>query len=133
MGDLMRQREIGAKQRGHGADTYGDRLLHRLSAELQELRGRREIEGTRRAERRIFAKAVPGDEIRHLWQAHTERPEHRNRIRHDRRLRIFGELELVVRSIAHEPVEILAERLIDLGENVRSRPARIGERTAHSD
>ena len=54
-------------------------------------------------------------------------------MRHDRRLRIFGELELVVRPFAHQPEQVLAERLVDLVEHVLRGPARLGERGAHAD
>ena len=48
--------------------------------------------------------------------------EHRDRMRHDRRLRILGELELVLRPLAHQPEQVLAERLVDFVEHVRARP-----------
>ena len=52
---------------------------------------------------------------------------------HDRRLRILGELELLVGTFAHQPEQVLAERLVDLVEHVLRGPARIGERRAHAD
>ena len=54
-------------------------------------------------------------------------------MRHDRRLRIFGELELLVRTFAHQPEQVLAERLVDLVEHILRGPARVGERRAHPD
>ena len=54
-------------------------------------------------------------------------------MRHDRRLGIFGELELVLRPVPHQPEQVLAERLIDFVENVVRGSARFGERGAHAD
>ena len=50
VGDLLRKREIGAEQRGHRALADRHRLLHRLAAQLQQLRGGREIERARGAQ-----------------------------------------------------------------------------------
>ena len=71
LGDLLREREVGAEQRGHRALADRHRLLHRLAAQLQQLRRRREVERARRAQRRIFAEAMPGDEARHVGQRDT--------------------------------------------------------------
>ena len=38
IGDLLRQRDVGAEQRGHRADADRDRRLHRLSAQLEQPR-----------------------------------------------------------------------------------------------
>jgi hypothetical protein len=54
-------------------------------------------------------------------------------VRHDRRLCIFGELELLVRSLAHQPEEIPAKRFVDLVEHVARGPAGPGECRAHPD
>ena len=47
-----------------------------------------------------------------------QRAEHRQRMGHDRRLGIFGELELVLRPLAHQLEEVLAECFVDLAEHV---------------
>jgi hypothetical protein len=52
---------------------------------------------------------------------------------HDCGLRIFGELQFLVRTLAHQAEEILAKRLVDLGENVAGGPARPSQRGTHAD
>ena len=127
IGDLLRERQVGAEQRRHRALPDRNRLLHRLSAQLEQLRGGREVERSGRAQRRIFAKAVAGDEARGLLEIDAavagQRAIDRKRMGHDRRLRILGQLELVLRTVAHQPEQVLAERLIDF---VRRRRARSG-------
>src|SRR5690242_7709100 len=54
-------------------------------------------------------------------------------MRHDRRLRIFGQLQLVVRPLAHQPEQVRPKRLVDLVEHVSRGPARLGERRAHAN
>src|SRR5689334_19001502 len=54
-------------------------------------------------------------------------------MRHDCGLRVLGKLELVVRPLAPQPEQILAERLVDLVEHVLRAPARPGQRGAHPD
>ena len=80
---------------------------------------------------------MAGDELRRLAQLDAafpgQRREHRQRMRHDRGLRIFGQLELVFRPLAHQPEQVLAERLVDLLEHVAGRAAGLGERRAHAD
>ena len=54
-------------------------------------------------------------------------------MRHDRRLGIFGEPELLVRPFPHQAEEMLPERLVNLREHIARGAARLGERGAHSD
>jgi len=54
-------------------------------------------------------------------------------MRHNRRLGIFGELEIVLRSLAHQLEQVLAKRLVNLAERVSSGLARIGQRCPHAD
>src|SRR3546814_16457870 len=65
----------------------------------------------------IFSKAVPGDEIGLVRKPDTavllEHPERRDRVGHDRGLRILGQRQVVGRPFAHQPEQILAERLLD--------------------
>ena len=54
-------------------------------------------------------------------------------MRHDRRLRILRQLQLIVRTFAHQPEQVLAQRLVDFVENVLRGSARLRERRAHAD
>ncbi len=96
-----------------------------------------EVERPGRGKRRIFAKAVAGDEMRGLGKVDAafagQRPEHRKRMRHNRRLGILGELQFVVGTLAHQLEEVLAESLVDFAEHVASGRAGLAERIAHAD
>ena len=87
--------------------------------------------------RGIFAEAVAGDEARSLRKLHAaflrQRGEDGHRMGHDRGLGIFREPQVIVRPIAHEAEEVLAERLVDLREHVSRCAARFGQRGAHAD
>ena len=54
-------------------------------------------------------------------------------MRHDRGLRILGELELLIGPIAHQPKQVLSERLVDFVEHVLRGPARLSQGSAHAD
>jgi hypothetical protein len=137
VGDLLRKLEIGAEQRRHCSDAHRHRCLHRLPAKLEQLGRRREVERTRGAQRRIFAEAVPRDELRGLGEIHPafarQCGEHCQRIGHYRRLRILGQPKLVVGAVLHQPEQVLPERLVDLFEDVARRAARVAQGSAHAD
>ncbi len=122
VGDLLGEREVRAEQRGHRPNSHRHCRLHRLAAQLQQPGRGRKVERAGRAQSRIFAEAVPGDEVRGLGELNAAIPgqhrEHRDRVRHDRRLRILGQLELVVGPLAHQPEQMLAQRLVDLVEHI---------------
>ena len=89
------------------------------------------------AQGRIFAEAVAGDEASSLCQLDAallrQRGEHGHGMRHDRGLGIFGEPQVLVRSLAHKAEEVLPERLVNLLEDVARGAARLGQRCAHAD
>ena len=92
-----------------------------------------EVERAGRAERRIFAQAVPGDEHRPCRRIETppSRSSTRSvgdRIRHDRRLGIFGQHQLRLRPFAHQAEQVLAQRLVDFLETSRATGDGGGER-----
>ena len=76
--------------------------------------------------RGIFAEAVAGDKMRRLLQRHAtfagQRAEHRQRMRHDRRLGILGELEILLRPFAHQLEQMLARAPRRLRRKRRGRP-----------
>ena len=93
LGDLLRQGEIGAEQRRHRALPHRHRLLHRLPAQLQQLGRRRKVERARRARAPNIRRGCDRRRSSPRRQARTpSRPEHRDRMRHDCRLRILREL-----------------------------------------
>ncbi|GAA3907742.1 hypothetical protein GCM10022276_27700 [Sphingomonas limnosediminicola] len=134
---LLRKYEVSAKQRGHRALPHWYGLLHCLPAQLQELGGGRKVERAGCAKCGIFAEAMPGDEIRSLRKVDAtvfrEGAEYGDRMRHNRGLRIFSELQLIVGAIAHEAKQVLAERFVDFLKHVLRGPARLGERCAHTN
>ena len=76
-------------------------------------------------ELRVTLEIQPGFLLQH---AHN-----RERHRHQRRLRIFGEGEHIGRALEHDGAELGAERLVDLGKDLaRGREIR-RQRLAHAD
>ncbi len=77
------------------------------------------------------------DELRGLVERHAalngQRAEHRQRMSHDRRLRIFGQLEVVLRPLAHQLEQVLPQGLVDLAEYVAGGGAGLGKGRAHAD
>ena len=135
-GGLQRFLELDAEQGGHGALAYRHRRLHRLAAQLEQLCGRRQINRSCRAQRAIFAQAVSrdiGKADRHIARLPLERAEHRDRVGHDRGLRVLGQLQLVCRTFGHQLEQVLAERLVDLFEHRARLGARFGQGLAHAD
>ena len=128
--DLYREAPPSRPADGHG-------LLHRLPAQLEQLGGGSEVERTGGRQRGIFAEAVAGDEVRRLGKIDAaflrQRSEYRHRMRHDRRLRIFREPQVLVRPVAHQAEEVLSERFVDLVEDVARGAAGLGQSGAHAD
>jgi hypothetical protein len=56
-----------------------------------------------------------------------------DRISHDRGLSVFGEHELIVRTLGHQPVEILSERIVHLLKYLARGEARIRKGFPHAD
>src|SRR3546814_18821714 len=85
-----------------------------------------EVDRTGGTQSGIFSKAVPGDDIGLVRKPDTafllEHPERRDRVGHDRWLRILGQRQAVGRPFAHQPKQILPERTVDLPEH----PPRAG-------
>jgi hypothetical protein len=106
IGQRLSLGDIGAEQRAHRAHAHRDRRLHRLPAQFQQPRRIGQRERTRRAQRGVFAQAVPGDEIGLTGQRNAaflfQHPQHRDRIGHDRRLSVFGQGQGIVRPFGHD-------------------------------
>ena len=54
-------------------------------------------------------------------------------MRHDRRLSILGQPQLVIWAVLHQPEQVLRQRLVDSLENVARGAARLRQRRAHAD
>ena len=72
------------------------------------------------------------DESGNFGKLHAHRSQHGDRLSHDRRLGVFGEAQLVVRSVTHQTEKALPERLVDFVEYVSRGPAGAREGSAHA-
>ena len=59
--------------------------------------------------------------------------QHRDGVGHDRRLGVFGEGKLVLRPLAHQREQLLAERIVDFFEHRARGGTGIGEVRTHAD
>ncbi len=94
-----------------------------------------EAQRARRAQRRVFAQRMAGDEARRVHRhAFCRQGSHRrHRGRHQRRLRVRRQRQRLGRPFPHQRAQLLAQRLVDLLEY--GRRSRIGVRqvAAHAD
>ena len=118
---LLRLVDIRAEQRTHRAHADRHRRLHRLASQFKQPGRVCERERPGGTKRRIFAQAVPGDEIALVGQldpAFTfQHPQRGDGIGHDCSLRIFGQHQLIVGAIAHDREQLLAQRIVHFLEN----------------
>ncbi len=135
--DLARLVHVGAEQRGHGAETGRDGLLHRLAAQLQQAGSVGDAEGSRGGKGGVFAERVAGDDQRLLGQGeaafffqHTQNGE---RMGHERGLGVLGQGEFLARPLEHQFRELLAEGVIDFLEHLARGGEGGGEIAAHAD
>ena len=114
--------EISAEQRRHCALADRHRLLHGATSGLEQPRGVGKAESARCCERRILAERM----ARHVSDAVLEsaRPWSRRTpciAASDTAIKagcaFSVRIELTLRPLPHQPRQILAERLIDLGEH----------------
>ena len=136
LGQRLRLVDVGAEQRAHRAHAHRHRRLHRLAAQLEQPRGVGQAERAHGAERGIFAQAVARDEIGLGGEIDAavllQHPQHRDGMRHDRRLRVGGERQDVLGAFAHDRREPLAERVVDFLEDLARGDAGFGELRAHA-
>ncbi len=62
-----------------------------------------------------------------------EHAQHGEADRHQRRLGVLGQRELVLRPLEDHPGEVLAERLVDFGEDLAGAGMAFGEVAPHAD
>ena len=122
--------EIESENDRHCALTHRHGGLHRLTARLEEPCCGREVDRARSAQCRIFAERMPRDKRRFLRQPNAafafEDAQCRNRIRHDRRLGIFGQRQCIVWPLCHDAIKRLPQRLIDFTKNFACGGAGVG-------
>ena len=131
-----RRVEFQPDQRRHGAHADRHRLLHRQPAHPQQAGGVGNGERAGGGERRIFAERMAGDELRVARKLEPglvlQHAHHRERDRHQRRLRILGKRERLDRAVENDVAELGAERRVDFVEYpLRGHEIR-GQRLAHA-
>jgi hypothetical protein len=111
--------------------------LHGEAAPLQEPRRIGQRERPRRRQGGIFAQRMAGHEAgmaRDIEAAlalqHAQRGEAH---RHQRRLRVRGERQLVLGTCEHQPRQILPQRFVDLAEDIARRGESAGKLLSHAD
>ena len=62
-----------------------------------------------------------------------DHPDHRDADRHQRRLSVAGQDQLILRPLEHQPRQRLAERAVDRRENLARLGETIGQVTSHAD
>ena len=62
-----------------------------------------------------------------------QHPYHRQARRHQRRLGVLGEVEVMLGAFEHQPAQALAQGVIDLGEHIAGGRVGLGEFAAHAD
>ena len=133
LGDVVGRGAVDADERRHRALAHGHGLLHRPAAGLDEPGRVGEADRTGRRQGGIFAQRMAGDESAgsgHIEAAFTlQNPPDRMADRHQGRLRVFRQDEVLLRALEHQPGEVLTERLVDLlehlpggGEGLRQLP-----------
>ena len=136
-GNGARRLDLEAEQRRHRALADRHRALHRLSAQLQQPRRVANRKRAGRGQRRIFAERMPGDkgdvpaEVEPAFG--FEHPDRREARRHQRRLGVFGQRQLALRPLEHQPREVLRQRVVDLVEKAPRRRKGAGEAAPHAD
>ena len=129
--------DIGAEQRGHRALTHRHGALHRLPAQFQQPCGFAQRDRSGGAQCAIFAQRMPGHAAGDIGQLHAalllQHAQHGHGQRHDRRLGVFGEHQLIRRAVFHEREQLLAERVVDFLEQFAGMGAGGGQVCAHAD
>jgi hypothetical protein len=125
------------QQRRHRAlaDRHG--FLHGAATGFQQPRGIAQAEGTGGGQRRIFAQRMAGHVTDLAVEAEpalgSQRVHHRHGDRHQGRLGIFGQAQFVIRPFEHQFREVLAQRVVDLFEDLARGCKGVGQGLAHAN
>src|SRR5262249_35375152 len=91
-------------------------LLHQFAAATDQTRGLAQAQGACRDQRRIFAEAVAGDEVR-LESFSKERAKSGDGSRQNRRLRVRRKLQILFRAVEARAAQIESQRPISVVES----------------
>ena len=101
---------------------------------------RRVAEGERAGsgQRGVFAQRMAGDDhggflLQHDAAFLLQHAQHRERVRHQRRLGVLGQDQLLARALEHQLRELLAEGVVHLLEQLARGGEGGGELAAHAD
>ena len=134
---VFRQFDGCAQKRAHRADADRHRLLHGMATNAQEPCCVRHAERARRTKRGVLTQRMSGHDtgmtgdIESAFLAQDRDGRHRGR--HDGRLRIFREQELIIRSLPHQAGEILLQGFVHFLEQFAGGGERLSQRLAHAD
>ena len=119
-------------QRGHpaGADRHG--VLHEPAAHAHDLRGLGRRQAADADDRAVLAEGVAGHDVAPGRAAFFEHGVNRGRHGENRRLRVLGELELIVGTFEAELRDREAERGVDVVEDAARGRERLGDVLPHS-
>src|SRR5439155_20265459 len=107
-------------------------LVHELAAPVHEPQRVLERERSRRHARRVLAQAVARDP-RRTDAGLLQQPQRRHAVREQRRLRVHGLLELLLRPFPAHATQRKSQRAIGGLEHGARRGMALGERAAHTD
>ena len=133
--DLCRRCKIQPQQSRHRADTHRHRRLHRLTACPQQTCCISNAQRSSRRKRGIFAQRV----TRHIRRGlnrdtfRLKRAHGCQRRRHQGRLRVLCQGQLVLLPFPDQRTQLFAKRLIDFFKHSFGFGIGIGKRLPHSD
>ncbi len=137
LGDRTRLVDIQAEQRCHSPFADRNRLLHRAPSGAQEPCRVGKLERASDGQRRILPERMAGHEVRLFLEREPalvlEHPRRGDAYRHQRRLGVLGERQLVLRPLEHEPGQVLGKRFVDFLVDLPCLGVGLGQRLAHAD
>ena len=119
------------EERGHGSDSRRHGLLHVAAAPADQAHGIGERQAAGGDQGRILAQTVPRDEVGRGADL-PEDGERGGRDREQRGLRVFRELESVLRAFETQAGDRESESIVGLFEHAARGGVRIGESFAHA-
>ena len=125
------------QNRCHGPFANGYRRLHGLAAQAQQFGRVGNRQRTHGRQRGIFAQRVTSDKAAMVLERDAEfsfqRPNRCQRDRHQRRLGVLGQLQIIVRAFEHQRRKVLAQGFINFIKDRAGRWKGLGKVFAHSD
>ena len=129
--------QVEAHQRRHRPLAQGHGFLHSAAAGFQQRRRIGDGKTPHGGQGRILAEGMAGDEGCRLAKINPavlgQHPNHRQADGHDRRLRVLGQDQFVIRALEHQLRQVLAEGFVYFLENLPGRRECPGDLLAHAD